>query len=273
MTPVHAARGDRFLALRRAVVADERLGPADRRSALADLVDGWLARWFAAVPDSDAAGFAVVAVGGYGRRELLPCSDLDVVVLHDGGGDPAAVAERLFYPVWDAGLALDHAVRTVDEARVVAANDLRAALSLLDARHVAGAADLTERLRTEALEDWRRQAADRLPALADTCRARAERVGELAHLLEPDLVQAYGGLRDSLALRAVAASCVTDRPRGSAVEEAREWLLAVRDALHRTTGRRRDRLVFEDQGVIAARLGLLDADALLRRVAEAGRAI
>lgn len=273
MTPADAVRGDRFLALRRAVVADERLSPAQRRAALADLVDGWLARCFAAVPEPAAAGFAVVAVGGYGRRELLPCSDLDVVVVHDGGGDPAAVADRLFYPVWDAGLALDHSVRTVEEARAVAADDLKAALSLLDVRHVAGEAGLTERLRAEVLADWRRQAAHRLPALADACRARAERVGELAHLLEPDLVQAYGGLRDTLALRAVAAAWVTDRPRGSSAEEAREWLLAVRDALHRTTGRRRDRLVFEDHGAVAARVGLLDADALLRRVAEAGRTI
>ncbi len=273
MTQAAAARGDRFLALRQAVVADERLSPAERRRALSDLVDGWLARCFAAVPGPDAAGSAVVAVGGYGRRELLPGSDLDIVVLHDGRCDPAAVASRLFYPVWDAGLALDHSVRTVDEARSVAAEDLKAALSLLDARHVAGSPGLTERLRAAVLADWRRTSADRLPELAAACRARAERVGELAHLLEPDLVQAYGGLRDSLALRAVAAAWVTDHPRIGGVDEAREWLLTVRDALHRTTGRRYDRLVFQDHGAVAARLGLLDADTLLRRVAAAGRAI
>lgn len=268
-----AARGDRFLALRQAVVADERLGAVQRRAALTELADGWLARFFDAVPAKLAVGFAVVAVGGYGRRELLPGSDLDVLLLHGAGGDPVAVAHRVFYPVWDAGLALDHAVRTVAEAREVAANDLKVALSLMDARHVAGDPALTEQLRADVLAGWRREAAARLPRLAAICRARAEQSGELAHLLEPDLVQAYGGLRDTLALRAVAATWVADRPHVKSVDEAREWLLVVRDALHRTTGRRHDRLLFEDHGTVAVRLGLLDPDALLRRVAEAGRAI
>ncbi|HEX5996156.1 MAG TPA: [protein-PII] uridylyltransferase [Jiangellales bacterium] len=273
MTSASAARGDRFLSLRQAVVADERLSASQRRVALSELVDGWLGRLFAAVPDRESAGFAVVAVGGYGRRELLPGSDLDVLLVHGDAGDPAAAADRIFYPVWDAGIALDHAVRTVEEARKVAADDLKAALSLIDARHVAGDPTATERLRAAVLSDWRRQAAVRLPRLAAMVRARAEQSGELAHLLEPDLVQAYGGLRDTLVLRAVAASWVADRPHLKAVEEAREWLLVVRDALHRTTGRRHDRLLFEDHGVIADRLGLLDPDLLLRRVAEAGRAV
>lgn len=273
MTSASAARGDRFLSLRQAVVADERLSAIQRRVALSELVDGWLARLFAAVPGEESAGFALVAVGGYGRRELLPGSDLDVLLVHGDAGDPAAVANRIFYPVWDAGLALDHAVRTVEQARAVAAEDLKAALSLIDARHVTGNAGVTQRLRAEVLADWRRQAAVRLPKLAAMVRARAEQSGELAHLLEPDLVQAYGGLRDTLALRAVAASWIADRPHLKAVEEAREWLLVVRDALHRTTGRRHDRLLFEDHGIIADRLGLVDPDVLLRRVAEAGRAV
>ena len=268
-----SARGDRFLALRQAVVADERLSAVQRRAALSELADGWLARFFAAVPAEQSAGFAVVAVGGYGRRELLPGSDLDVVLVHGNGGDPGAVADQVFYPVWDAGLALDHSVRTIAEAREVAASDLKAALSLMDARHVAGDAALTDRLRADVLAGWRKDASTRLPRLAAMCRARAEQFGELAHLLEPDLVQAYGGLRDTLALRAVAASWIADRPHLKAVDEAREWLLAVRDALHRTTGRRHDRLLFEDQAAVAGRLGLLDPDALLRRVAEAGRTI
>lgn len=268
-----AARGDRFLALRQAVVADERLGAGQRRAALTELADGWLTRFFDAVPAEQAAGFAVVAVGGYGRRELQPGSDLDVVLLHGNGGEPAGVADRVFYPVWDAGIALDHAVRTVVEAREVAANDLKAALSMMDARHVAGDPRLTEQLRADVLAGWRRDAGTRLPRLAAMCRARAEQVGELAHLLEPDLVLAYGGLRDTLALRAVAATWVADRPHVKSVAEAREWLLVVRDALHRTTGRRHDRLLFEDHGTVAERLGLLDPDALLRRVAEAGRVI
>lgn len=264
---------ERFVALRKAVVDDDSLGAAQRALTLSELADGWLARFFGDVPAKARRGFALVAVGGYGRQELLPGSDLDVVLLVNGRGDPAAVADAVFYPVWDAGLALDHSVRTLKEALGVAAGDLKVALGLIDARHVAGDEALTQKLRSEARDGWRKQAATRLPELAAMCRDRAAAVGELAHLLEPDLVQAYGGLRDTLALRAVTASWIADRPRTGTVDVARQWLLTVRDALHRTTGRRQDRLLFEDQSDVAARLGLPDPDTLLRRVAEAGRSI
>ena len=268
-----ARSGRRYLTVRAAIVDDETVSAAERRSALVELSDAWLTTLFDALPPTSTTGMALVAVGGYGRRELLPCSDLDVVLLHGDGGDVAAVADGVFYPVWDSGISLDHAVRTVAEARAVAAEDLAAALGLVDARHVAGDPRVTETLRTGVLGDWRRQAAVRLPKLAQSGRERLAEVGELAHLLEPDLKQAYGGLRDIVALRAVAASWVADRPHAAAVSDAHEWLLVVRDALHRTTGRRHDRLVFEDQDAVAASLGLFDADALMRRVAEAGRAI
>ena len=268
------ARPDRrFLAVRAAIVDDDSLTAAGRRAALSDLSDAWLDGLFGSLPASSTAGMALVAVGGYGRREILPGSDLDVLLLHGDEGDAAAVADGVFYPVWDAGIALDHSVRTVADAREVAAGDLAAVLGLVDARHVAGDQALTGLLRSGVLSDWRRNAAARLPELAAMCRDRVVRIGELAHLLEPDLKEAYGGLRDTAALRAVAASWVADRPHAAAVSEAHEWLLVVRDALHRTTGRRHDRLVFQDQDSVAARLGLLDADALMRRVAEAGHAI
>ncbi|PZF81280.1 [protein-PII] uridylyltransferase [Jiangella anatolica] len=262
----------RFVALRRAIVDDDSLGAARRAQTLSELADGWLARLFADVPETARRGFALVAVGGYGRQELLPGSDLDVLLLA-GRGDPAVVADAIFYPVWDAGLALDHSVRTPGEALSVAATDLKAALGLIDARHVAGDPALTDALRSGVRDAWRKQAPSRLPELAAMCRERAASVGELAHLLEPDLVQAHGGLRDTLALRAVTASWIADRPRTAEVDLARQWLLTVRDALHRTTGRRQDLLLFENQDDVAALLGLPDADALLRRVAEAGRSI
>lgn len=267
------AGADRFLALRQALIDDDRLTAADRRASLSELADNWLGRFFAEAPDGAANGMALVAVGGYGRRELLPGSDIDVVLIHGERGAPEEVASRVFYPVWDAGLPLDHSVRTVDEARELAGTDMKVALGLIDVRHVAGDAELTARLRTETRADWRRGARTRLPELATMCRARAESAGELAHLLEPDLVDARGGLRDTVALRAVAASWIADHPHSAEAAQAREWLLVVRDSLHRTTGRRHDRLLFHDQDEVAFRLGLLSADALLRTIAEAGRAI
>src|ERR1041385_2160439 len=113
-------------------------------------VDRWLAELLGAEAD-----VALVAVGGYGRRELLPRSDLDVLLLHGGRDDIASIADRIWYPVWDSGAELDHAVRPVPQARRVAKSDLKVALGLLSARHVAGDPDLTERLRAGALEDWR----------------------------------------------------------------------------------------------------------------------
>ncbi|MEU0408758.1 [protein-PII] uridylyltransferase [Streptomyces griseorubiginosus] len=249
-----------------------RSGPP-RRSALAELTDDWLSGLFTAGSEQPR-GVSLIAVGGYGRGELSPRSDLDLVLLHDGS-DPAAVAalaDRIWYPVWDLGLALDHSVRTPAEARKTAAEDLKVQLGLLDARHIAGDLGLTAGLRTAVLADWRNQAPKRLPELQELCAERAERQGELQYLLEPDLKEARGGLRDATALRAVAASWLADAPR-EGLDDARRRLLDVRDALHLTTGRATDRLALQEQDQVAAELGLLDADTLLRQVYEAARVI
>ncbi|MFF8379121.1 [protein-PII] uridylyltransferase [Streptomyces sp. NPDC015661] len=250
----------------------ERPGPP-RRAALARLTDDWLAGLFAAA--APPRGTALVAVGGYGRAELSPRSDLDLLLLHDGTADKAAVAalaDRIWYPVWDLGLALDHSVRTPAEARATAADDLKVHLGLLDARPLAGDAGLVAALRTTVLADWRNQAPRRLPELDALCRERAERAGELQYLLEPDLKEARGGLRDAQVLRAVAASWLADAPR-EGLDTARRRLLDARDALHLATGRATDRLALQEQDAVATELGLLDADTLLREVYEAARTI
>ncbi|MCF3121415.1 [protein-PII] uridylyltransferase, partial [Streptomyces arenae] len=253
---------------------ESRSGPP-RRSALAELTDDWLAGLFRAGGDDVPRGAALIAVGGYGRGELSPRSDLDLLLLHDGsadGAEVAALADRLWYPVWDLGLALDHSVRTPAEARRTAGEDLKVHLGLLDARHVAGDLGLTTALRTTVLADWRNQAPKRLPELRELCEERAVRHGELGHLLEPDLKEARGGLRDATALRAVAASWLADAPR-EGLADARRRLLDVRDALHLTTGRATDRLALQEQDQVAAALDLLDADTLLRQVYEAARVV
>ena len=215
---------------------------------------------------------ALVAVGGYGRRELLPRSDLDVLLLHGGRDDIASIADRIWYPVWDSGAELDHAVRTVPQAKRVARADLKVALGLLSARHVAGDPDLTERLRAGALEDWRSAAPARLAELHAAHDERTRASGELAFLLEPDLKEARGGLRDVHAIQAVAAAWVAPAP-GPKVRTAYEQILDARHALHEVTGRRLDRLVLEEQDEVARALGLLDGDVLLRMLAGAARTV
>ncbi len=253
---------------------ESRSGPP-RRAALSGLTDDWLAGLFQAGARLMPRGVALVAVGGYGRGELSPRSDLDLLLLHDGSAaaaDVAALADRLWYPVWDLGLALDHSVRTPAQARKTAGEDLKAHLGLLDARHVAGDLGLTAGLRTAVLADWRNQAPKRLPELRELCEERALRHGELGHLLEPDLKEARGGLRDVTALRAVAASWLADAPR-EGLADARRRLLDVRDALHLATGRATDRLALQEQDQVADALGLLDADILLRQVYESARVV
>jgi [protein-PII] uridylyltransferase len=237
------------------------------RSRRTTETDRWLAGMLGAEP-----GVALVAVGGYGRKELLPGSDLDVLLLHDGRDGIARIADRIWYPVWDSGAHLDHAVRTVPQARRVARSDLKVALGLLNARHVAGDGDLTTRLREGALEDWRSNARTRLAELKALHEERARLHGELAYLLEPDLKESRGGQRDVHAIQAIAAAWVAPAP-GPKVRAAYEQILDARHVLHEVTGRRLDRLVLEEQDEVARTLGLLDGDALLRQLAGAGRTI
>jgi [protein-PII] uridylyltransferase len=249
---------------------------AAQRRARADEADALLYLLLSKACDAlgtPTEGVALVAVGGYGREELSPYSDLDVMLLHvEGYPRIDELAAQIWYPLWDSRTKLDHSVRTIAEAQAQAADDVRVALGLLDARHVAGDSHLTLQLRSVLMADWRRTAKTRLPALAEACRERANTVGELAHLAEPDLKEAYGGLRDAVVLRALVASWLIDVPH-PVLERARMDLLNVRDELHSVAGRATDRLVADVAGEVAAGLGLPDRDALLRHVYATGRTL
>jgi [protein-PII] uridylyltransferase len=266
-------------------VLDLQALPGLPRAERVQALDAWLAgllaeavagtpparqRRGAPPPRTGCEGIALVAVGSLGRREPPPHGDLDLVLVHDGRPEIAAVADALWYPVWDSGVRLDHSVRSVSEAVAVASTDVKAGLGLLDARLVAGDADLAARLRTATLSSWRQSASRLLPQLRDLRRDRARVVGELAFLLEPDLKEAYGGLREGQVLRAVAAAQLGDEPADE-LEQAYAFLLDVRDELRRRTGRPADLLVRQEQRPIADALGLADEDALLREVSLAGR--
>lgn len=243
-----------------------------RRIALTSVTDDWLVQRFEAAV-GDSTDFCLVALGSHGRRELSPGSDLDLLLLHAGDHARAEqVANALWYPIWDAGLALDHSVRTVAESRRVASADLKVALGLLDGRPIAGAEHLGERLVESVLADWRAMAAGRLPALRELVEDRRRRLGDVASLVEPDVKASYGGLRDAGILRAITASWVTDTPHDR-WPAAVETLLDVRDALHIVTARTSDVLRQQDQGAVADFLGLSGADALLRQVYDAARAV
>ncbi|WP_131784588.1 [protein-PII] uridylyltransferase [Protofrankia symbiont of Coriaria ruscifolia] len=245
------------------------VGPALRR-ALVDVADAALRDLFG----DPGVGVVLMAVGGYGRGEPAFGSDLDLVLVHNGRQDDITrLAEAIWYPLWDAGVDLDHSVRTVDEAVAVAESNLKAALGLLDARTIAGdrilAASLLERVRAR----WRARSPHRLPELADMVADRARRHGEVAFLLEPDLKEARGGLRDVHALAALATAWAAETP-SVRVLEAQQVLLDARGEVRRLArGRRQDRLLLQDQAAVATALGYPDSLALAHATADAGRTV
>ena len=248
-----------------------------RREALSAFNRDWLAEvWRAATGGTRIEGVALAAVGSLGRADAGPLSDYDLVLLHSERSLPAkeltALADRIWYPIWDAGVRLDHSVRTVTQCRQVAAGDLIAAVGLLDLAPLAGDEQLVAAARSTVAHDWRGNARKRLPSLVEALAARHQRQGDLAQSIEPELKEAHGGLRDMTVLSALAEAWLADRPHGG-VDAAHAHLLDVRDAVHVVTGRGRDRLGREDHDAVAALLGHDDADDLLTSVSAAGRLI
>jgi len=218
---------------------------------------------------------AIAAVGGFGRGELSPGSDLDIVIIHNGSIAEKVLSDlvnKILYPLWDKNVKIDHSVRTRSEMRDAAEADLKVALGLLDIRLVCGNPDLVESVQVDALESWRKNSKSRLPELEQSLLERHQRVGELAYLLEPDLKEARGGLRDITALRAIHRSSAIAVPI-ERISVAESILANVREALHVVSGRDKDRLLFQEQDKVAEHLGYADADALMSDVAQAARSV
>nr|WP_269778605.1 [protein-PII] uridylyltransferase [Microlunatus antarcticus] len=247
-------------------------GPDRRRSMTACVEEALVDLWDSV--DAPPAGVALACVGSLARRELGPRSDLDLVLLHDGRrpGGVDGLSERLWYPLWDARVKMDHSVRTPTECTAVAVKEVSAGVGLLDLRVVAGDAALVSSTRTALLTAWRTNARRRLPELLDSLDERLAKSGDAAYLLEPDLKEARGGLRDMTMLRALAATWLTDRPHAT-VEVPYERLLDVRDALHLTAGRAVDRLLAAEVDEVATLMGFTDPDDLRREVSLGARRI
>ncbi|MEO7261561.1 MAG: [protein-PII] uridylyltransferase [Jatrophihabitantaceae bacterium] len=240
---------------------------AELRAGLAAMFDSWLSRLLPPTP-----GVALLAVGGLGRREPTPYGDLDLVLLHDGKvAELSSVADSLWYPIWDAGVGLDHSVRTPQQVLEVTADDLKALLGMLDARHIAGDPALTGLVREQAISRWRTSAPAKVTQLQELARGRWRSRGDASFLLEPDLKDCRGGLRDWVGLRALASAQLLDLT--PAVVQASTVLLDVRGELHRLAGRSADVLRAQDRDSVARALGLAGPDEVLRAVNEAARTL
>ncbi|MEV2219595.1 [protein-PII] uridylyltransferase [Nocardia vinacea] len=259
-----------------------RLDAESLRSALVDLFDLWLTTKGTELGIGRDSGLAVVAVGGLGRKEMLPYSDLDLVLLHDDV-DPARVAEvadQLWYPLWDAHIKLDHSVRTVPQALRVASDDLIAALGMLEARHIVGDIELSNLLIGGVRREWRTGIRSRFDELLEQAESRWQRSGAIAHRAEPDLKNGRGGLRDIQLLDALAIAQLTDAMPGlgpdvpgGGVKHARRRLLDVRTELHRVAGRARDQLRAQDADEIGAALRIGDRFDLARTLSDSARTV
>ncbi|MCG5433731.1 [Mycobacterium sp. MYCO198283] len=259
-----------------------QLHAAALRDALQDLHEFWLTTKAAEIGVSPSSGFAIVALGGLGRRELQPYSDLDLTLLHDDmpADVVSEIADALWYPLWDANIRLDHSVRTVPEALQVADQDISAALAMLEARHIAGDPELSALLIGGARRQWRTGIRSRFGELVDITHERWSRSGQIAHRAEPDLKSGRGGLRDVQLLNALAIAQLTDAqarshsamPSGS-LAAAHLTLLNVRTELHRVSGRGRHLLLAQHADEIGAALHIGDRFDLARALSDAARTV
>lgn len=272
---------DLATAIRRLLDSGQRrLDTAGLREALLDLHELWLTGKATELGITPSRRLALVATGGLGRRELVPFSDLDLMLVHDGLPEKTVteVAEQLWYPLWDANIRLDHSVRTVGEALEVAGSDIAAGMAMLEVRHIAGDPELSSKLIAAARRQWRIGIASRFEELVEHTRARWQRSGEIAHRAEPDLKSGKGGLRDVGVLKALAAaqladvypSHAPDSPAGS-LGWAQRALLDVRTELHRVSGRGRDQLLAQYADEVGAALRIGDRFDLARLLSDAAR--
>ena len=223
----------------------------------------------------DPQAIAIAAVGSFGRGELAPGSDLDIVILQNGRVADSVLADgvnSLLYPLWDRKLKVDHSVRTIEEVMDALKSDLKVAMGLLDIRLICGSPDLVAEVQLRALDAWRRDADMYMQWLEESLLQRHERAGELAYLLEPDIKESRGGLRDITALRAIALADKVSIPI-ERISQAESLLSSVREALHAVSGRDKDRLLFQEQDNVARELNYSDADALMADVAQAARSV
>src|SRR6185369_11468100 len=240
------------------------------------VIDGLLCALFRALETSMTADgtwqeVGLAAVGSYGREELAYHSDLDVRLISSARVEKVRpVAEALLYPLWDAGLTIGHQVVTMNEVLDLAQNDLPTATTLLDWRLVAGDPSVSDKLVSRAAEGLFGigNISKFLERLASRVTERGERYGGSVYLLEPDVKNGIGGLRDL----DVASWAVRARFRVKALKElvrlgvllAREWqeieeatllLWRVRNLLLLDARRRSDRLSFDRQEALAKDLG------------------
>ena len=258
------------------VIADLSLGGIAACNALSDVTDAWLVEIFntATAGEKKRDDIVLIAVGGYGRRELAPHSDLDILLVHKSVKNIGDIASKMWYPIWDASVKLGHAVRTPKETIQLCSTDLDTATALVTARVIAGNQKLGDELIREASSSWKKNGRQWLVQLHRRIIERYAKDGEVAFLLEPNLKEGLGGLRDIHALQwAVDAGLELSSDDRRQLTRCNDILLRVRVALHRHVGRASEILRLEDQAPVAPMAGFATDDLLMAAIAEVGREV
>jgi [protein-PII] uridylyltransferase len=249
---------------------------ARARSFLVDLVVCRACQWAAAqlARSSDIDNTcAVVALGGYGRQELAPFSDVDLLFLHAGRRSDGVkpFVEQVLYLLWDIGLSVGHSFRTLGESVAAAREDVRSRTALTEARLVTGNAHLFRRVMKqldESVFKSKRETGDFLHAMRHEMETRYAKFGKTVCVQEPNVKESAGGLRDLHVVLWVGRArfgCqglddlrAEDHISGAeyaAARRAYDFLARVRNEAHFLTGRRTDWLTLDLQPALAANLG------------------
>ena len=242
------------------------------------LIDDYLVSCFVNCPEARES-MSLVALGGYGRKELFPYSDIDLLLLHAPEAEErlGPVTEALFYPLWDAGLEVGHGVRTIDACLADARQDFFFQVALLDARHLAGSqplfATMHQAFHRELIAGHRREF---LQNMMRHRNERHQRYGMHSYQLEPHIKESRGGFRDIQAmiwvshalfglqeLPAIEEAGLISPQEKEAFAQARDFLIKIRNRLHYLSGRKNDQLFFEYQVEMAKAFKYQDTRATL----------
>jgi len=287
---VDVSKIDAALAEQRRLIGQRVMGGAsgaETLSVMTDLVDSLIvgryreAAWHGGETLANAGlrQCCVMALGGYGRRELAPHSDIDLMFLFRPGADDAAKSfiRAVLHPLWDCGFQVGHSVRTIADSIELAQADSTVKTSLMEARFLAGNSDLFQEFHHRYLRKVIVEKTDDfLNQKLEERRREYEKFGETVYLLEPNIKKSKGGLRDlhllqwvgiaryqAPTIRELSDRGILSRTDSVALTDAREFLWRVRALLHVHAGTAQEILTFDEQVWLAQHFGYRDLPHLL----------